>query len=289
MDALIHVSLTGASGAGKNDLLASLAVMIPKRNLATYNSIAPQALFMATQRKGTDARTGKPFTYIDDKAFLNKVILVTEVANSKSWDAMKAFSELDESQDFTHATSQGTNSKEMTITGPRGMFISSVLGPKDDQVLNRFVHIKIEKETKVSKAEKFDLIFENSLEERSIYTDDRTQIARAMYAHLFNKGQTAPQFAKPNEETTQLWKSLSMELGNAGFGARTFKQFLSLAKCAAFEKSMHRGYTRVEQDDILESWYLLKGFREDAAVDEIEVGGDLYLPKHPLLDDNERR
>jgi hypothetical protein len=282
---LFHVSMTGESGAGKNDLMAALAALIPAANLATYSSISPKALYLAT-RKAAVGRDGKAYNYVDSFSFLNKIIMVTEIADTKGgWSSLKAFAETDEEADFTHATSSGQMNLELTVTGPRAMWITSVSGVADDQIQRRFVHARIADQTKEEKKRKLKMVFNNTVDDQHIKNDPRRPVAQAMYGFQFRLRPTGTvEQQKPHRDILQTWEQIVEELSDAGYKTTAVKQFMTLCECGAYEKRFMRGYFRIELEDILESWYLTGAFDAGRVIDEIEVGGQTLRPKHPLLE-----
>ena len=279
---LFHVSCTGESGSGKNDLMAQLAALIPAKNLASYSSISPKALYLATRKVGVGA-DGKQFNYVDSFSFLNKIIMVTEIADSKAYDALKAFAETDEQADFTHATGSGQMNLELTVTGPRALWITSVTGPKDDQVNRRFVHARITKQTQTARMDKLDLMFDNTVGDRHITTDPRTPLAQAMFRHMFIDNGYGAVKLQSSPETNRKYKRVVHALGEAGYNTTAVKQFMTLCECGAFEKRFQRTYIRIEMEDIREAFYLICAFDRGRVVDEIETGfGEVLTPKHPL-------
>jgi hypothetical protein len=78
-------------------------------------------------------------------------------------------------------------------------------------------------------------------------------------------------------------KAIVGELGEAGYKTTSVKQFITLCECGCMEKRFQRGYLKLEMDDILEGWYLMRVSDSQNIVDEIEVNGEVMTPKHPLI------
>jgi hypothetical protein len=267
--ALLHFACTGVSGSGKNDLIANLAAMLPTERLVLFSSITPTVLYYSL-REGERGN----YTMNPDK-YRNKLIVVTEIADSTGWTALKAFAELDENTDFVHSTTIGSKNADLTVRGPRGVWITSVHAVGDEQVHRRFIHSEIETENDETRANKVKVVTDNLLSQGSINSDPRAAIVRAGFQLLYS---SEPKFEPVSPQTTELIRGLMTALGEKGYSVTQLKQLYSLAECAAVEKQFWRGACRIVKEDVLEAWYLI-GFEDDH---EIEVGGGWLRPLDPL-------
>jgi len=268
--ALFHISTTGASGSGKNDIISKVIPLLPALNVVTFSSITPRVLYYSTHTDGI----------VDPYKYKNKVLAITEINDSKDFFALKAFAETDEHSMFTHATTSGAKNLPLSVVGPRAVWIASVDGPPDDQVQRRFFHVKITADNKESRQIKADLVLDNLLAHKTIETDDRIWAIKAAYEYMFEKGQSAT-FEPMNNATESLLREVAKQLVVDGFKTTAIKQFITLTEVASFEKSCVRGYNRMEIEDVLEAWFFLQLYNPHI-VPEVRIGTEIYEPISPL-------
>ncbi len=258
---LLHIDLTGASGAGKNDLVNRVTALMPSEYLELFSSVSPTALQYKTIKRTYD-RTGKAIeTYSDKDTFRNKVICITEVADAAGFSALKALAETDEQYQYTHMATVAGVAIEMTITGPRCVIITSVEGVNDEQVKRRFIHGSVSDDTLDNKERKIDLMERLQREHKDIHDDPRLPIAQAGLDLIFSTHGVI--FERVDDETWGLIQELDALFIGAGYGLTNIKQFFALCECIALWKRFNRGYTRVEIDDVLEAWYLLASIERE--------------------------
>jgi len=248
--ALLHYSVTGASGSGKSDLYEKICAIIPSNHLEVMTSVTPQVLYYATLSESND---GQRVT--NPEAFSGKVIVVTEINDSRSFSALKAFAEQSEISTFTHKVTIGGTAKDLIVRGARAVFCASVMPINDEQAANRFIDVSISKSDMQAKVDKAALACSNVLNEATIETDPQSDIAKAG-VELLMSGDS--EFEEPTEEVKQLVKDTSAAMTVRGISLRKVKQLYSLAQCCAVEKSWRRGELRVEVEDVKEACELLK-------------------------------
>lgn len=258
--ALLHFACTGATGSGKNDLVSNVMAILPTKHVVMYSSITPKVLYYAMRVPvaGTKEMVTNPDHY------RNKIICVTEIADSKGFDALKAFAEVDEYSEFTHSATIGGKGADLTVRGPRSLVITSVTGVmgkkvETDQVNRRFIQSEIEAETKQKQREKVDVVTSALVNQSSISNDPRLQVAKAGYILLFASG-AAPE--PPAQEVVEMIADLNLVLERKGCSMTQLKQVYALMECGAVERQCQRGYIRVEKQDVIEGWWL-SGFHTD--------------------------
>jgi hypothetical protein len=269
--ALLHLATIGGSGSGKNDIISNVTTLLPTENVVMYSSITSKVLYysMRVPVKGTKQRTTNPLH------FLNKIIVVTEIADSKEFSSLKAFAELDEYSSFTHSTTIGQKEADLTVKGPRCLWITSVLEAGDDQVYRRFLHNVIEPDDEQKRNSKISAVTNSLLSQKSIKDDPRARIAQAGFHLLFS----APtRIEQPNEDVALIISELNEVLATAGYNISQIKQLYALMECRAVSKQFERGCVRIELDDVLEGWWL-SGFEIER---EKLLGGQWLRPTEML-------
>ena len=269
--ALLHLATIGGSGSGKNDIIANVTTLLPTENVVMYSSITSKVLYysMRVPVKGTKQMTTNPLH------FLNKIIVVTEIADSKEFSSLKAFAELDEYSSFTHSTTIGQKEADLTVKGPRCLWITSVLEAGDEQVYRRFLHNTIEPDDERKRNSKIAAVTGNLLSQHGIKDDPRARIAQAGFHLLF----AAPsRVEQPNEDVALTISELNEVLSTAGYNISQIKQLYALMECRAVSKQFERGYVRIELSDVQEGWWL-SGFEIEK---EMLLAGQWLRPKEML-------
>ena len=269
--ALLHLATIGGSGSGKNDIISNVTTLLPTENVVMYSSITSKVLYysMRVPVKGTKQMTTNPLH------FLNKIIVVTEIADSKEFSSLKAFAELDEYSSFTHSTTIGQKEADLTVKGPRCLWITSVLEAGDGQVYRRFLHNVIEPDDEQKRNSKISAVTNSLLSQKSIKEDPRARIAQAGFHLLF----AAPtRIEQPNEDVALIISELNEVLATAGYNISQIKQLYALMECRAVSKQFQRGYVRIELEDVLEGWWL-SGFEIER---EMPLGGQWLRPTEML-------
>ncbi len=260
--ALLHVDCTGASGAGKNDLVNRVTALVPSIYLELFSTVSPTALQYKTIERIRDPKSGKVIEVKSDKdAFKRKVICITEVADAAGFSALKALSETDEQANYTHMATVNGVAIDMTITGPRCVIITSVEGVNDEQVKRRFIHGSVSEDTLDNKEKKLALIEALFRGHKDIRDDPRLRVAQAGLNLVF--ATAAVVFEQVEDEAWALMQELDALFIDAGYGMTSIKQFAALCECIALWKRFNRGYVRIELDDVCEAWFLLATFERE--------------------------
>lgn len=207
--ALLHFATTGGTGSGKNDLINNVTALLPSINVVMYSSVTSKVLYYAMRAQVPG--TKKMVTNSDH--FKNKIIVVTEIADSVGFSALKAFAELDEFSPFAHSTTIGSKEVDLTVTGPRALWITSVLSVQDDQVQRRFIHSQIAPEDELKRNEKIDVVTAGLVNQRDIKTDPRLPICKAGFDLLFR---SKPQPEPPAQEVVEMVTDLNTMLTKEG-------------------------------------------------------------------------
>ena len=259
--ALLHVDCTGASGAGKNDLVSRATALIKPVYLELFSTVSPTALQYKTIERIRD-KNGK---VVDVKAnkdtFNGKVICITEVADAAGFSALKALSETEEQAEYTHMATVNGVAIDMTITGPRCVIITSVEGVNDAQVKRRFIHGSVSDDSLANKEKKLRLIEQLLKDHKDIRDDPRLAIAQAGLDLIFSTA--AVVFEQIEVEAWLLIQDLNALFLEAGYGLTSIKQFFSLCECIALWKRFNRGNTQVAVEDVREAWFLLATFERE--------------------------
>ena len=271
--ALLHVDCTGPSGAGKNDVVNKVLRLIPDSNYIVFTSTSPTAVYYSTLRRKVDKKGA--FTIESDPyCYRNKIIAITEVADSAGFTALKALAEIDEKQIQKHCSTVNGTALTMEITGPRCVWTTSVNGVDDDQVKRRFIHVSVSQDTEANKLKKIGLITQNLLDQADIESDERTAVAQAGFSILF--GGEAIEFYQIDPKAARLIQTLNRKFILSGYSTTSINQFFSLCECAAVEKRFYRSYCRIEIADVCEAWFLLSNFEKET-VSKLSQNGVLVL------------
>ena len=270
--ALLHFATTGATGSGKNDLIENLTTLLPVKNVMLYSSITSKVLYYAMRVPVPGVKNG---WVMNPDHFRNTIICVTEIADSKEFSALKAFAELNEFSAYTHKTTSGQREMDLTVRGPRAVWITSVLGIKDSQANRRFIHSEIDVEDQERREARVKTITDALISQKSIRDDPRTQIARAGYNLLFA---SHPRIEQPTSEVAAVIADLNVLLDRTDHSPSQFKQLYALFECGAVSRQFERGYARVEMQDVVEGWFL-SGFETGK---EMLLGGQWCEPTDPM-------
>ena len=270
--ALLHFAMTGATGSGKNDLIENVAKILPIKNVILYSSITPQVLYYEMRVPVPGVKNG--WTMNPDH-FANCIICVTEIADSKAFTALKAFAELNEFSSYTHKATSGQRSLDLTVRGPRSIWVSSVMGIKDDQANRRFIHSEIDEDNPERREARVNIISDSLTSQRSLGDDPRMLICRAGFDLLFA---SRPRIEPPTEEVAAVISDLNSLLDKTGHSPSQFKQLYALCECGAVLRQFERGYARIEIQDVLEGWFL-SGFENHK---EMLLGGQWCMPSDPM-------
>jgi hypothetical protein len=267
--ALLHFAVTAKPGAGKNDLLNALTSLLPKRNVVMYSSVTSKVLYYAMRVPRADGQGMETNPY----HFKNKVIAITEVADGKSsgYSGLKAFSELDQFSSFTHSTTLGQKGVDLTVQGPRAIWVSSVAGIDDEQVYRRFLHVKVGDNSKGSRMRKTDVITDNLIMQKSIDQDPEINIAKAGFDLLF---ESHPTFQGMSNETAGLVREVNIGLTEADYSPSQLKQLYALAECSAVEHQFQRNGVYITNEDVLQAW----GWTGWEPNGEVKVEGKWFSP-----------
>jgi hypothetical protein len=216
----------------------------------------------------------------DPDHFKNHIICITEVADAKQYTALKAFAELNEFSTYSHKKASGNSSVDLSVRGPRGIWISSVLGVGGNesdmgQVNRRFIHAKMDEENEARREARVGIITDTLLSQTSLKEDPRKLICRAGYDLLFAaKGK----FERPTNEVGAVISDLNVLLDRKDYSPSQFKQLYALIECGAALRQYQRHYCKIELQDVLEGWYL-SGFETDR---EMLLGGKWLHPIDPM-------
>lgn len=266
--ALLHIATTGHAGAGKNDLIENVTAVLPEGAVVPYGTITSKNLFYELEERVNGKKVVNPYH------FNKKIVSITEIADSTGFSGLKAFAELNER---TNATHKATRTLALQVKGTRAMWIASVTGVQSsqedqDQVNRRFINNIIEPDTDEKTHDKIVAVTDQLVNQTNITDDARTKIARRGFELLFAN---TPHFEHTANDVAQMVEDINTMLDKYGESPSAWKQVYALAECAAYEKEFHRGYVRVEKEDLLEAWYL-SGFCQDK---EVLLGGEWCKPK----------
>ena len=269
--ALLHFAMTGKTGSGKNDLIENVAKILPVKNVVLYSSVTPQVLYYEMRVPVPGVKNG--WTMNPDH-FKNCIICITEIADSKAFTALKAFAELNEFSSYTHKATSGQKSMNLTVKGPRAVWVSSVLGIKDDQANRRFIHSTIDEDNRERREARVRIITDTLTSQTSLGDDPRKLICRAGFDLLFS---AEPRFEAPKTDVTAVISDMNVLLDRKGYSPSQFKQLYALIECGAALRQFQRGYCRIEMQDVLEGWYL-SGFE----CEQLCLGGQWNEPLDPM-------
>jgi hypothetical protein len=281
--ALLHYDCTGASGAGKNDLVNRIKALIPSSYVFAYNTVSPTALQYATIERTKDDKGRVVSVKSNKDKFRGKVIIISEVADAAGFSALKALAETDEDAEFTHMATVNGEAVDMTITGPRSVITTSVEGVNDPQVKRRFIHGSVSEDTLENKETKLRLIETLLNERKDIEDDPRLKIARAGIDLIFSTEGLV--FEDTDAEAWELIKELNALFLAAGYGITSIKQFFTLCECLALWKRFERGYTRIEPEDVQEAWFLLATFERETITRTSRQGIEVLTAIKNLCDE----
>ena len=174
--------------------------------------------------------------------FKNCIICITEIADSKAFTALKAFAELNEFSSYTHKATSGQKSMNLTVKGPRAVWVSSVLGIKDDQANRRFIHSTIDEDNRERREARVRIITDTLTSQTSLGDDPRKLICRAGFDLLFS---AEPRFEAPKTDVTAVISDMNVLLDRKGYSPSQFKQLYALIECGAALRQFQRGYCRM--------------------------------------------
>jgi hypothetical protein len=270
--ALLHFAMTGATGSGKNDLIENMAKILPVKNVVMYSSITPQVLYYEMRLPFPGVKNG--WTMNPDH-FKNCIICITEIADSKAFTALKAFAELNEFSSYTHKATSGQRSLDLTVRGPRSVWVSSVMGIKDDQANRRFIHNEMDEQNLARREARVQTITDSLLSQTNLADDPRMRICRAGFDLLFASN---PKFEQPTTDVAAVISDLNVLLDRTDHSPSQFKQLYALIECGAALRQFERGYCRIEMQDVCEGWFL-SGFETEK---ELLLGGQWVKPVDPM-------
>lgn len=283
--ALLHLDCTGASGAGKNDLVSRATALIPPQYLELFSTVSPTALQYKTIERVRD-KNGKVVDVRANKdTFRNKIICITEVADAAGFSALKALAETEENAEYTHMATVNGVAIDMTITGPRCVIITSVEGVNDDQVKRRFIHGSVNDDSLDDKKTKLKLIESLLKDRKDIRDDPRLQIAQAGIDLVFST--KAVIFEPTEDDAWALIQELNDLFLEAGYGITSIKQFFSLCECIALWKRFYRGYTGIEVEDVQEAWLVLSTFERETITKTSRQGIETLKAIKALCDEDD--
>ena len=200
----------------------------------------------------------------------------------KDFGVLKALADEYEVGQFTHSTVIDQKSVELKIEGPRCVMTTSVTGIQNDagkQILNRFVQTPLDEPTERSTAAKLEMVADHDLNERAIDNDPRLLVLKRTLELLYADGYNVVAIPPSNAVQT-LVKAIDKQLEKDGFNITQIRDFHTFALNAAFEKRFSRGdpgTMQIQEDDVLEAWYILTTFGNFAR-------GSLTRAEHKLLD-----
>jgi hypothetical protein len=260
VSALAHFDATGASGAGKNDLVNRVVALIPPRYVDVFSTTSPTALYYETIERRENSR-GKSVKVTNPDRFKGKIVCITEVADSAGHAALKALAETEEDAASTHAATVNGENVKMTIRGARCIVVTSVDGINDAQVKRRFIHTSVSDDDEINKGKKLNVAQELMFNEQDIQDDPRLPVARAGIDFIFSTDGVVLEDLEP--EAKQLIKTLNKDFIKAGYGITNIKQFFTLCQCSAYWNRFERGHARIEVDDVKAAWFLLANFEKE--------------------------
>jgi len=283
--ALLHVDCTGASGAGKNDLVSRATALVLSDYLELFSTVSPTALQYKTIERIRDDKGRVIDVRANKDTFRGKIICITEVADAAGFSALKSLSETDEYAEYTHMATVNGVAIDMTITGPRCVIITSVEGVNDEQVKRRFIHGSVSADSLENKEKKLALIETLLKGHKDIRDDDRLPIAQAGIDLIF--ATQAVVFEQIDEDAWGLIQELNSLFLEAGYGITSIKQFFSLCECIALWKRFSREYTRVEVEDVKEAWFLLATFERETITRTSRQGIETLKAIKKLCDEHD--
>ena len=299
---LLHSDLTGPSRGGKTSLMLRFLTLLPPERKEVLTSATPKAIWYKTLRSTEkqvallDTQTGEMkkdkqgntlmrtthSMESDPTFYVGKVIAILELSEMKDFGVLKALADEYEVGQFTHSTVIDQKSVELKIEGPRCVMTTSVTGIQNDagkQILNRFVQTPLDEPTERSTAAKLEMVADHDLNERAIDNDPRLLVLKRTLELLYADGYNVVAIPPSNAVQT-LVKAIDKQLEKDGFNITQIRDFHTFALNAAFEKRFSRGdpgTMQIQEDDVLEAWYILTTFGNFAR-------GSLTRAEHKLLD-----
>jgi len=299
---LLHSDMTGPSRGGKTSLMLRFLTLLPPERKEVVTTATPKAIWYKTRRtiekevpiidpKTGETKTdelGNPLTKktnsmeSDPSFYAGKVIVILELSEMIDFGVLKALADEYEVGEFIHSTVIDQKSVELKIEGPRSVMTASVTGIQNDagkQVLNRFIQTPLDEPTERSTAAKLEMVAEHYLNERSIDNDPRLPGLKRVLELLYADGYNVVPIPPSNAVQT-LVKAIDKQLEKDGFNITQIRDFHTFALNAAFEKRFARGdpgTMQIQEEDVLEAWYILTTFGNFAR-------GNLTRADHKLLD-----
>jgi hypothetical protein len=285
--ALLHLDCTGASGAGKNDLISRATALIPSQYLELFSTVSPTALQYKTIERVRDKNGRVVDVRANKDRFKGKIVCITEVADAAGFSALKALAETEEQAEYTHMATVNGVAIDMTITGHRCVIITSVEGVNDDQVKRRFIHGSVSDDSLDDKKTKLKLIESLLKDRKDIHDDPRLKIAQAGIDLIFST--KAVIFEPTEDEAWGLIQELNDLFLEAGYGITSIKQFFSLCECIALWKRFYRDCTRIEVEDVREAWFLLATFERETITKTSRQGIETLKAIKSLCDEENEK
>jgi len=283
--ALLHSDMTAPSRAGKTALMLKFLTLLPPGRKEVLTTLTPKAIWYKTLRWTTkqvpqvDSKTGEDKT--DDRGntlkrkvrvkesdpafYVGKVIAILELSEMKDFGVLKALADEYEVGEFVHSTIIDQQSVDLKIEGPHSVMTTSVTGIQNDvarQVLNRFVQTPLDEPNAKGTADKLEMIANHDLDECTIDKDPRLPVLRRALELLWADGHKVT-VTPPSDAVRNLVKTIDRTLKQDGFNLTQIRDFHTFALNAAFEKRFARGDPKtmqIQEDDVLEAWYILTTF-----------------------------
>ena len=266
---LIHLDITGLSRGGKDKFTSRLLALLPGSSFRQYSTVSSKSFYYATMIKDRDAQGKIIGQHQDPNHYAETVIVVSEIADAGGYTALKAAAEEDQYSTRVHLTvSPSGDSAEYSLQGPRQVIVLSVRGIAEtdtNEIKNRFLQAPIETRDDDSTLARNKQLLVNLKRGTDVRDDPRTPIVTAALDILYHNGLNVV-FEAPTDEACKLLDALVALFTKTGFNATQIGQFYSLCECAAFQKRYFRGSPatcRIEVDDVLESWFLVKHFAKE--------------------------
>jgi hypothetical protein len=282
---LLHSDMTGPSRSGKTSLMLRFLTLLPPERKEVLTSATPKAIWYKTLRPAerevplVDQKTGRTkkdeqgntltrtihVMESDPTFYVGKVIAILELSEMKDFGVLKALADEYEVGEFIHSTVIDQKSAELKIEGPRCVMTTSVTGIQNDagkQVLNRFVQTPLDEPTEQGTAAKLEMVADHDLNERSIDKDPRLPVLKRALELLYSDGYNVAAIP-PSNAVRKLVKAIDGQLHKDGFNITQIRDFHTFSLNAAFEKRFARGdpgTMQIQEEDVLEAWYILTTF-----------------------------
>ena len=225
---LIHLDITGLSRGGKDKFTSRFLALLIASSFRQYSTVSSKSFYYATMVKERDAKGKVIGQHQDPNFYAGKVIVVSEIADTGGYTALKAAAEEDQYSKRVHLTvNPSGDSAEYSLQGPRQVIVLSVRGITEtdtNEIKNRFMQAPIEQRDDASTLKRNKQLLVNLKRGTDVRDDPRTPIVMAALEILYYNGLNVV-FEAPSGEAAALLDNLLELFTTTGFNATQIGQF----------------------------------------------------------------